>query len=448
MRDRDPQRQDVAAVRETYRLALYPALFDRVVCSRQPLVFYELAQETRLTDSERAFLQRGDTVSLVAVPMVSGERVLGYFVLNDRQAYLVSDSELDLYRGIANQSATAFSNALLLSEMQGTLDNVNVLYDSSRAIATATTQEDLNDIIIRRIAPTNIDRCEILFYGQGEDKSRFVEVIGSWIEQDGASAPGTRYDLGTYPMADIAYRLSNEGTFIIDETNVADQSPQVLAFLAGRGIKALALVPMKVGDEYIGFLSIERHKTASFSADSVRFYETIATQSAVALRNIQLIAQSQEQLRELQQSYDDVSRLVDTVRQLSSPVIQVWEDVLVLPLIGAIDSRRALRIMEDLLTGITHYQAEQVIIDITGVLVMDTSVVNYLLKTISAASLLGARCMLVGINSEMAQTIVSLGLDLSSIATYSNLRAGIQAALQSTGHAITSLSPDGGEEIL
>jgi rsbT co-antagonist protein RsbR len=104
--------------------------------------------------------------------------------------------------------------------------------------------------------------------------------------------------------------------------------------------------------------------------------------------------------------------------------------------------------MEALLTGITEYQAEQVIIDITGVPVMDTSVANYLLQTIKAASLLGARCMLVGISSEMAQTIVGLGLDLSSITTYSNLRAGIQAALQSTGATIVPLPPDEGEDVL
>ena len=76
----------------------------------------------------------------------------------------------------------------------------------------------------------------------------------------------------------------------------------------------------------------------------------------------------------------------------------------------------------------------------TGVPVMDTSVANHLLQTVKAASLLGASCMLVGISPEMAQTIVGLGLDLSSISTYSNLRAGIQAALQSIGFAITPLT--------
>ena len=156
---------------------------------------------------------------------------------------------------------------------------------------------------------------------------------------------------------------------------------------------------------------------------------------------------SEERMAKLQTAVEEKERLLKIVKELSSPVIQVWENVLVMPLVGAIDSARATRITEELLNGITKYQAEIVIIDITGVPVMDTSVANYLLQTIKAASLLGARCMVVGINSEMAQTIVGLGLDLSSITTYSNLRAGIQAALESTGFAIASLGP-GDEEVV
>jgi rsbT co-antagonist protein RsbR len=139
--------------------------------------------------------------------------------------------------------------------------------------------------------------------------------------------------------------------------------------------------------------------------------------------------------------------LADTVRQLSSPVIQIWEDVLVLPLVGTIDSQRAMRIMEDLLTGITRFQAEQVIIDVTGVPVMDGAIVNHLMQTIKAATLLGAKCMLVGIDSEKAQTIVMLGLDWKGIRTFSNLRAGIQAALQELGFAIMPFSPIDEEQV-
>jgi anti-anti-sigma regulatory factor len=141
----------------------------------------------------------------------------------------------------------------------------------------------------------------------------------------------------------------------------------------------------------------------------------------------------EERMAKLQAVVEEKERLLKTVRELSSPVIQVWENVLVMPLVGAIDSARAIRITEDLLTGITKYQAEIVIIDITGVLVVDTSVANHLMQTVKAAALLGAKCVVVGISSEVAQSLVSLGVDLSEVVTRSNLQAGIQYAMETMG---------------
>lgn len=142
---------------------------------------------------------------------------------------------------------------------------------------------------------------------------------------------------------------------------------------------------------------------------------------------------SEERMARLQAAVEEKERLLKTVGELSSPVIQVWENVLVMPLVGAIDSARAARIMEDLLTGITKYQAEIVIIDITGVPVVDTGVANHLIQTIKAASLLGAKCVVVGISGEVAQSLVSLGVDLSGVVTHSNLQAGIRYAMETMG---------------
>ncbi len=122
-----------------------------------------------------------------------------------------------------------------------------------------------------------------------------------------------------------------------------------------------------------------------------------------------------------------------TMAELSTPVIRVYENVLVLPLVGAIDSARANRIMEELLDGITQHQAELVIIDITGVPLVDTAVANHLMQTIRAARLLGAHSILVGISSDVAQSLVHLQIDLSGVATRSNLQAGIEYALEQMG---------------
>jgi rsbT co-antagonist protein RsbR len=147
---------------------------------------------------------------------------------------------------------------------------------------------------------------------------------------------------------------------------------------------------------------------------------------------------SEERTAKLQAVVEDKERLLKTVRELSSPVIQVWENVLVMPLVGAIDSARATRIMEDLLNGITKYQAEIVIIDITGVPVVDTSVANHLIQTIKAAALLGANCVVVGISSEVAQSLINLGVDLSGVVTRSNLQAGVHYAMEVMGLEVVS----------
>jgi rsbT co-antagonist protein RsbR len=118
------------------------------------------------------------------------------------------------------------------------------------------------------------------------------------------------------------------------------------------------------------------------------------------------------------------------LEQLSVPVIQVWENILLLPLVGGMDSRRAGQVMESLLEAIAHAHAEAVILDITGVPVVDTSVASYLVRSIQAAQLLGCRCLLVGIRPEIAQTLVGLGIDFSNITTRATLQSGLEYALQ------------------
>jgi rsbT co-antagonist protein RsbR len=117
------------------------------------------------------------------------------------------------------------------------------------------------------------------------------------------------------------------------------------------------------------------------------------------------------------------------LRELSTPLIPISDEVVVMPLIGAIDSTRVQQIMETLLEGITAHQADVAILDITGVQVVDTQVADALLRTALAVKLLGAQVVLTGISPVMAQTLIHLGADLSMIVTRSNLQEGIAYAL-------------------
>lgn len=146
------------------------------------------------------------------------------------------------------------------------------------------------------------------------------------------------------------------------------------------------------------------------------------------MRDITKEIQQEEERERFQQEIIENQRLL--LRELSSPLIPLTNRAMVMPLIGAIDSQRAQQIMEDLLQGVADHRTELLILDITGVPIVDTHVANMLLQTTQAVKLLGARLILTGIRPEVAQTIVGLALDFSSIETYSTLQAGIAQALR------------------
>ncbi len=118
------------------------------------------------------------------------------------------------------------------------------------------------------------------------------------------------------------------------------------------------------------------------------------------------------------------------IAELSTPVIQIWNDVVAMPLIGEIDTSRAKEIMENLLNAILETKATYVLLDITGVPIVDTGVAESLIKTVEAARLLGAQCVLTGIRPEVAQTLVMLGVDLGSIVTKADFRNGLAYILE------------------
>jgi len=122
--------------------------------------------------------------------------------------------------------------------------------------------------------------------------------------------------------------------------------------------------------------------------------------------------------------------------ELSTPVVKLWDGVLALPIIGTLDSSRTQTIMENLLEKIVQTGSELAIIDITGVPTVDTLTAQHLLKTVTAARLMGAECIISGIRPQIAQTIVHLGVDLGDIVTKASLADAFRVAMQRTGHVV------------
>jgi rsbT co-antagonist protein RsbR len=122
--------------------------------------------------------------------------------------------------------------------------------------------------------------------------------------------------------------------------------------------------------------------------------------------------------------------------ELSTPVVRLWENILALPLIGTLDSARTQVVMQNLLDAIVQTRSDYAIIDITGVPVVDTLVAQHLLKTVAAARLMGADCLISGIRPQIAQTIIHLGVDLSEVTTKATLADAFDVALKRSGHKV------------
>src|SRR5271165_211324 len=137
-----------------------------------------------------------------------------------------------------------------------------------------------------------------------------------------------------------------------------------------------------------------------------------------------------------QQSREEViRRQQEEMLELSTPVVQIWEGIVALPLIGTLDSARTSVVMESLLQTIVDTRSELAIIDITGVPTVDTLVAQHLLKTVAAARLMGADCIISGIRPQIAQTMVHLQIDLSAVTTKATMAEALRFALKRSGKA-------------
>ena len=154
-------------------------------------------------------------------------------------------------------------------------------------------------------------------------------------------------------------------------------------------------------------------------------YEPAANRIAITVA-VGFVEQRERVIREQQ----------DAIRELSTPVLQVRERLLILPIIGVIDPQRARQLTEQLLHGIRANRARVVVIDITGVAAMDANVANHLVLTVEAARLLGATVIVTGLSPEIAQTLVKIGVDLGKMNTVGDLQGGIEEAERLLGYKV------------
>jgi rsbT co-antagonist protein RsbR len=172
-----------------------------------------------------------------------------------------------------------------------------------------------------------------------------------------------------------------------------------------------------------------------FSKDSARLVDELwkltQTLDKLGLLTVEAYQETRQEIIERQQQ-----ELLD----LTTPVVRLWDSIVALPLIGTLDSERTQVVMESLLDSIVENEAAIAIIDITGVPTVDTLVAQHLLKTVAAARLMGAECIISGIRPQIAQTIVHLGVDLGDVVTKATLAEALKVALRRVGLGVSKLA--------
>jgi rsbT co-antagonist protein RsbR len=166
-------------------------------------------------------------------------------------------------------------------------------------------------------------------------------------------------------------------------------------------------------------------------------YEPAANRIAVTV-GVSFVEERERVIREQQ----------DAIRELSTPVLQIRDRLLILPIIGAVDPRRARQLTEQLLSAIQANRARVVVIDITGVASMDLTVANHLVQTVEAARLMGAGAIITGLSSEIAQTLVDLGVDLSMMRTVGDLQGGLEEAERELGYRAGGPDPSADRSVM
>jgi rsbT co-antagonist protein RsbR len=182
------------------------------------------------------------------------------------------------------------------------------------------------------------------------------------------------------------------------------------------------------------FTRIQEEYKGQADAMAAEIWATTELLDSMGLYTTEVFQKSREEV---------IRRQQEELLELSTPVVKLWDGIVALPLIGTLDSARTQVVMESLLQAIVQTNSRVAIIDITGVPTVDTVVAQHLLKTVTAARLMGADCIISGVRPQIAQTIVHLGINLLEVVTKATLAAAFSVALQRLGVQITRDTPKG-----
>jgi DNA-binding LacI/PurR family transcriptional regulator/anti-anti-sigma regulatory factor len=318
-----------------------------------------------------------------------------------------------------------------MRERMQVIYQAQTLREIGQALTTAVEVTELMGVVARGLLQVDIPSCYLSLYEGQEalmERSRLILAC----DEKGC------LDVETDERQFRSCRLAPDG------------------WLPRERCHTMVLEPLYFREDQLGFALFE------VGPREGSIYETLRGQISSALKGALLLQERKRAEEALEKAYAEVEKQVgertaelkrevaererlqqeiieaqkQAIQALSTPVIPIMERIIVMPLVGSIDTMRARDITRALLAGIRQHQAKVVILDITGVSVVDSGVADYLNKTIQAARLKGAHTIVTGISEAVAETIVDLGIDWSGIETLADLQAGLRAALAKMGRRI------------
>ncbi len=392
------------------------------VLSGQPVAVPDVLAQPDMVDLVPLARREGYRAFLDA-PLRIRERVLGILSAYYTRVHEFTDEEVDMLTSFAGQAAVALETARLLRDQERRITELGILQEVGRAISGVL---DLDVLFERIYEQTSRLMDTTNFY-----IALYEEEVEEWemrlhIEQGGRQ-PLARHKLGAGLTGWIIRHreplLLKRGA----DKFLAEQGIRRI----GRASKSWLGVPILLGARVIGVMAVQSYEREfAYDEGHMHILMAIARQAAVAIENARTVSEMRRLNENLRQTMEKQAQLLETIRELGTPVVPLLEGIILLPLVGQIDSVRAQQIVETLLVEVQEHRARIAILDITGVPVVDTMVAQALLQTAQAVRLLGAEPVLVGIMPEVAQTMVSLGIDLSRLVTRSDLQSGLEYAVE------------------
>ncbi|WP_438003072.1 substrate-binding domain-containing protein [Sorangium sp. So ce321] len=239
-------------------------------------------------------------------------------------------------------------------------------------------------------------------------------------------------DQVSIPARSLVGRALSAGSPLVVDPDEGDARADAALSAAHAGARTLVALPLQARGSVLGALVLSTERSAACGEDDVSFLVRVAGTVAVGVENARLFRRSSERSAALERANRQQAALLETIRELSSPVVPIAEGILVMPLIGVMDAERSGHFIESMLREIGAQRAQVVLIDVTGMAVVDAAAACQLVQAARAAALLGAEAVLVGMRPGAAQMMVEQGLDVGSMVTRSNLAQGFRYALART----------------